>query len=221
MTKRFWSRALAASLALGATTMLAACEDDDLDLVENDAEVYTVALTPLNGSGVTGTATFTVTDDQFAASVEAAGLAPGMVHPQHIHAGSACPTASADANADGFVDVTEGTPAYGGILVPLDSDLSAQMTGDFPTLAASSSTLDYDELASLAAMLDNLRAADPDPDDPIVKLQSGAALAPATRTVVLHGIAGTVDLPESVATIGDTPRNVTLPVACGTIVAAD
>ena len=89
------------------------------------AKTYTVDIAPLNGSGVSGTAELTLMGDQLTVRVYATGLEPDMLHPQHIHGftennrNSTCPPASADMNGDGLVDLGEGLPFYGPVLLPL------------------------------------------------------------------------------------------------------
>lgn len=194
-------------LALVALALvLGACDTNDV--FEDDTLVYRATLAPLNDSGVSGTATFTISDegdleltddDELQVSVTASGL-DDTVHPQHIHAEAECPAPSADDNGDGFVDIAEGNPAYGAILAPLDGQLldAEAQAGTFPEGASISYSqeVDYDDF---------LDAYDLDDD----------ALDLGGRTVVLHGT--TRDLPDTVASMPGLPNETTLPVACGEI----
>lgn len=87
-------------------------------------------LVSLNGSGVTGTARIKVFGDQVSVKIKASGAVPNQVHPQHIHGmedstmPANCPTIADDTNGDGFVDLFEGLPQYGGVVLSLT---------DFPT----------------------------------------------------------------------------------------
>lgn len=137
-----------------------------------------------------------------------------MIHPQHIHAPAAFPPPSGDVNGDGFVDVIEGVPFYGPILVPLDSDLSTQAAGDFPCVHNHGGALQYREATGLDAMLSDLNALDPEPNDAVVKL-GGSPLDLSGRHVVLHGVALDTPLPATVASLGNLPAQLTLPIACG------
>lgn len=105
------------------------------------AKMYTVDIAPLNGSGVSGTAELTLVGDQLTVKVYATGLEPNMVHPQHIHGfiennrNSTCPPASADEDGDGLVELGEGLPFYGPVLLSLtpfptapDGTISFEMT---------------------------------------------------------------------------------------------
>jgi Cu/Zn superoxide dismutase len=177
-------------------------------------------LKPLNdGEGVgpvTGTARITVAGDQLTATVEVAGSEPGTTHLQHVRLGPDCPTSSADANDDGWVDVKEGTNAYGESILPLDGDLASQAGGgaDFP-VANSSGEYAFNRSASLSALQADLNAADPDPNDGVAKM--GGALSLEGRSVVIHGVPADVEMPDTVATLpGSTPQ-ATLPVACGVL----
>lgn len=217
------SRPSIALLALASPLVLGAC-DDDVDVVApDDVETYAAVLTSMNNSGVAGTVELSIANGQtFHAGVDATGLAPDMVHPQHVHFAEACPTLAADANGDGFVDVVEGVPTYGGILIPLDGDLSDQAAGQpegFPTATASGS-IEFDRSVGLDVLLADLTASDPNPNDPVVKLD-GDRLELTTRTVVLHGVAADTELPSSVQSLGTAPATLTLPVACGPVVRID
>jgi len=167
--------------------------------------------------GVTrGKAFFTVKNGEFTAVVSAMGVEPNMIHPQHIHAAASCPPASADVNGDGFVDVIEGVPFYGPILIPLDDNLASQAAGAFPTAVGIQGLLNYTATTSLTALLNDLNAPDPDPTDAVVKL-NGAPLALETRHVVIHGVDAHTPLPPTVASLPGVPAFLTLPVACGEI----
>jgi hypothetical protein len=163
-----------------------------------------------------GKATFTIRNGEVVAMVSAEGLESGMIHPQHIHSAAACPPSSADVNHDGYVDVIEGVPFYGPILIPLDSDIGSQATGTFPTATGVRGILDYVASTPLATLLADLNAPDPDPADAVVKL-NGAPLALETRHVVLHGVDAATALPSTVASLPGLPAYLTLPVACGEI----
>lgn len=163
-----------------------------------------------------GKATFTIRNGEVVAMVSAEGLESGMIHPQHIHSAATCPPASADVNHDGYVDVIEGVPFYGPILIPLDSDIGSQATGSFPTATGVRGILDYVASTPLATLLADLNAPDPNPADAVIKL-NGAPLALETRHVVLHGVDAATPLPSTVASLPGLPAYLTLPVACGEI----
>lgn len=210
---------LAASLVLVLTAL--GCGDDDGPRTTLGQETYRANLVQLNGTGVSGTATFSIdrVADTFTATITASGVAPGALHPQHIHSSTTCPGPAADTNGDGFIDVIEGVPSYGPILIPLDTDLSAQAGGDFP-VGSGAGTVSYSQTTSLSAMLADLNQPDPDPSDAVIKLD-GAPLNLDGRHVVLHGIDTATALPGTVASLGTLPATITLPIACGDIVRID
>lgn len=87
---------------------------------------YSGTLTPLNESGVTGT--FTIEQrgqGQITVMIKATGLeVTPNPHVAHIHGleGSQeamCPTIAQDSDGDGFVELAEGLPVYGPIIIPL------------------------------------------------------------------------------------------------------
>lgn len=183
-------------------------------------QIYRANLSPLNagvdGQGaVSGFAMIMVRGDTITVQVHASGLAAGP-HAMHIHTGTSCPTSAADVNNDGFIDVVEGIPAYGPILVPLDSDLSTQAAGMFPS-PNNGGILHYRASTSLSAMLADLHAPDPNPNDAVVKLAPGEDLNLAMRHIVIHGVAASTALPSTVASLPGAPATATLPVACGAI----
>ena len=57
-----------------------------------------------------GTLAVRVRGDEVTVTINVHAVTPMILHPQYIHAGTICPTASDDANGDGFVDVIEGLP---------------------------------------------------------------------------------------------------------------
>ncbi len=191
-------------LRISALTLLAvvfaACDNG------SQTRTFVADLSALNDSGVSGDVFITVDNDGGVVNVElnATGL-DDTLHAQHVHAvggmKSSCPSASDDANSDGFVDVLEGLPKYGPILLPLDNDISnADANADgFP----SGTTITYNTSADrsgVANAVDN---------DGFLDFQDWA--------IVVHGT--TEDLPATVATIPDSglPNQVTLPVACGAL----
>lgn len=96
--------------------------------------VYKARLDPLNASGVSGIAIFTVRGDVLRSVVAVHGLEPGQVHMQHIHGiidGSlaTCPPPSADSNGDGLISFAEGLPFYGPVLLPLQPYPTANSGG--------------------------------------------------------------------------------------------
>lgn len=169
------------------------------------SQIFRADLEMLNDSGVQGVAMVTVRNGRFYVKVNAHGLESDQVHPQHIHGflegmESTCPTLADDANDDGLIQVGEGAPAYGGILVPLDGNLDvAEGLGDlttFPTADNGGGAVTYKRNISTDGLAIN----------------GGLgfdALSLDDHAIVLHGL--TVD--------GDYVAS--LPVACGTLSAVN
>lgn len=106
-------------------------------LAQRSSETYSVDLESLNNSGATGVAEVTLQGNKLNVNIQATGLEPNKVHPQHIHGftkqnrgqNSVCPPPSAAddlenipeevSNPDEFIGVEEGAPFYGSILLPL------------------------------------------------------------------------------------------------------
>ena len=83
-------------------------------------------LTELNNSGASGTATAVVRKTKIRhIEVHASGLTPDAPHAQHIHYGqqalNECPTLALDSNKDGRLNTVEGVPAYGPVVVSLNT----------------------------------------------------------------------------------------------------
>ena len=165
-----------------------------------DAMVWTTNLKPMNAHAtkraVTGKATFIVKDGMFTAIVDAKGVAPGVPHPQHIHGFTSgkeavCPGPQADDDGDGLVELLEGLPFYGPVLVPLDKDLenTAQQIPLFPT--PEDYDYHYEQTIPLSELYD------------YEGFSPGMDINLAIRTVVVHG-----------AFVNGEYQAV-LPVACG------
>ncbi|MDI3193561.1 CHRD domain-containing protein [Pseudarthrobacter sp. AL07] len=164
-----------------------------------NAGAHTVAGTTYTIPSASGTAVITVNGDDITVTVDVQGVTAGTLHPQHIHAGTTCPNAGDDVNHDSFVDVIEGLPKYGPVLISLDSDLNSFAPSlDFPVADASGS-YHYSEEASKSHLQSELKQ----------------ALKLGDRHVVIHGINPTDPLPTTVASLPGLPAWATLPVACG------
>jgi Ca2+-binding RTX toxin-like protein len=149
---------------------------------------WAVDLTALNNSGVFGSAIVSLGEAEdtpyINVAVLAENLTPDAAHAQHIHgafdedgdpANSRTPTLPDDADGDGFVEVLEGVPAYGDILLPLiDEDGMSPM-------ADARGQLSYIQSFDLTDM-DNLKS-------PVTGNQYDMEdLMPlALREIVLHG----------------------------------
>ena len=117
--------ALITVATLGAGPAVAHEKSDDRK--GNDKRVtLTATLTSLNGSGASGTAKAIVQNKKIKhIEIHATGLTPDAPHAQHIHYGNQalneCPTLAQDSNGDGRINTVEGVPAYGPVVVSLNT----------------------------------------------------------------------------------------------------
>lgn len=116
-------------------------------VVAQNANATTVAradLRALNNSGASGQATLRLSADQrtLTVQIKATGLEQGGVHVSHIHGltnggtavDSVCPTTSDDIDGDRYVELGEGLPKYGPILINFNNvDPDADGRVDFTT----------------------------------------------------------------------------------------
>ncbi|MGK7871272.1 hypothetical protein [Falsiroseomonas sp. E2-1-a20] len=113
-------------------------------------QFYFTKFETLNDSGVSGGALLIVNDgntpndpfdDTLTVVIAATGLEPNQVHLQHIHGEdgtqAVTPPPSADTDGDGFIELAEGLPFYGGILLNLTSPQGSGLEG-FPTAPSGS-----------------------------------------------------------------------------------
>jgi len=176
---------------------------------------YTVDIQPLNGSNVTGNAVLThdTNANTLTVNVNASNLEPNQDHLMHIHgrfdeggaaADSFTPTLADDADGDGFVEVLEGLPQYGDILLPLE------------TQNDSLGTFNYTEMFDLTD--------DSQFSSPVSGAEYEAAdLFPLNfRELVIHGktVATGVGAGTGGSVDGSGGYKATLPVAAGEIVGA-
>lgn len=181
-----------------------------------NAQQYVARLSALNtaaaGGSATGEARFSIKGDSLTITVNASGLPKGITHWQHFHGftdgkQASCPTASADVNHDGIIDVVETGPAAGTTMVPFTTDpVSMDVPhGSYPK-ASADGKLQYRETVSLAAL-----------EKAFAKAFPGQKLDLDRRVVFIHGIPDASQLKSSVASLGPIPAQVTLPIACGPI----
>ena len=115
--------ALLAAATLGAG---AAQAHENRPVKPDKAVMLHAELAELNGSGASGEVTAEVRREKIKhIEVHADGLSPNAPHAQHIHYGKQalheCPTLALDANKDGRLSTVEGVPAYGPVVVSLNT----------------------------------------------------------------------------------------------------
>lgn len=178
--------------------------------------VYVANLLPMNAN-VTGLETsaqarFTIAEDTLTVSIRAQHVSPGIAHWQHFHGFKdgrdlTCPTAAADANHDGIIDLIETEPVSGTTMVPFDDDPAGMqiVRGTYPK-ASADGTYEYKASVSLSA----LKTA-------FAKTFGGQELDLDRRVVIVHGVLPATKLPASVASLGTVSAQITLPIACDKI----
>lgn len=183
-------------------------EQSVASLLRSGEKVFVALLRPMNvqanGGPVRGIAVVKIDGDTVRVITAARGLAPNVMHMQHIHgfptgALAACPSSTDDKDGNGVIDVVEGGAAYGPILIPLDSNLD-DLGGQTYPMASADGTIFYEQRGSLAAL--------------------GSTLGdPETRIIAVHGVAPDTQLPSGTQTAPALgPAVDTLPVACGELV---
>ena len=176
-----------------------------------------------NGSGVTGTARLTATNDGgLRVVIHATGLVPSAPHAQHIHGSTTgghfmCPTMESDTDGDGLLTNEEAAGEYGDVFMSLttNGDASAEsgLAVDRMPVADESGRIDYDRTFS----------ADEVPEGLVEQLSH--------LHVVQHGIdvngngrydtagAGVSTFAENLGVPG-VPEEATDPASCGVVTGA-
>jgi len=168
--------------------------------------------TKVTGLQTVGEAKFVTRGNTLTISVEVKAAPPGITHWQHFHGfkdnhAATCPTEAADMNGDGIIDLIETEPMSGTTMVPFD-DVPVAMDvahGAYPK-ASAAGTYMYRKPVSLKG----LTAA-------FAKVIDDRKLDLDHRVVFIHGVSPDAKLPPSVASLGDIPAQITLPIACGEI----
>lgn len=125
-------RHLSGSFAVGAlVTLVGVAAGLGQPPSAQETQVYRGSLSPVGETGVDGEVMVRQMGETLHVRLNANGLASGT-HAQHIHIGEAC-------------------GSFGGVAVPLDSDLSAGSAGEFPSTEGESSSLTYNQKGSQAS----------------------------------------------------------------------
>lgn len=184
----------------------------------HDSKVtYRAELLPLNAnithSNGAGEVSYTIAGDQLTITVTADGVPPDIEHWQHFHGfaegdqAARCPGAGDDKNADGIIDVTETEPVAGTTMVPFHDDpVSMEVVRDTYPTAGTDGSYSYTQTVSLSAL-----------EESFAPKFGGQQLDLDRRVVFLHGVPESTTLPASVASLGDIPAHITVPIACGEV----
>jgi hypothetical protein len=192
--------------------------------------VLTAHLTELNDSGASGNAFAVVRGETIRAiGIRARGLTPDAPHAQHIHYGeqamNECPTLALDSNGDGRLNTVEGVPAYGPVVVSLNTSgdttpASFLDVSRFPVSTNGS----YNYLRTNIRFTDVAGTGYPGAEGLGTAAQIAEAIRDGEGVVVIHGIDhdgnGTYNVsdPEGVSELDPTlPAEATDPAACGVL----
>ena len=185
-------------------------------------------LTELNGSGASGTATATILNQRIKhIEVNASGLTPNAPHAQHIHYGqqamNECPTLALDSNGDGRLNTVEGVPAYGPVVVSLNT------TGDTtPSSFLDVTRFPVSESGSYNYSRDNIRITKvagtgyPGQGGTGSAKEIAESLREGEGVVVIHGVDyngnGEYDFSSGASELDpNLPAEATDPAACGVL----
>ena len=192
--------------------------------------VLTANLTELNDSGASGKAIAVLRGETIRAiGIRARGLTPDAPHAQHIHYGeqamNECPTLALDSNGDGRLNTVEGVPAYGPVVVSLNTSgdttpASFLDVSRFPISKNGS----YSYLRTNISFTDVAGTGYPGAEGLGTAAQIADAIRNGEGVVVIHGNDydgnGTYNLsdPEGASELDPTlPAEATDPVACGVL----
>jgi hypothetical protein len=219
MSTKYISIALVAVLAAMAGCNGVKKNNGQKTTAQNNQQVvvYEAHLQPLNskvtGMSTTGEARFVIADDTMTVTIDVKDAPPNMQHWQHFHgfkndSMAVSPPSSADRNGDGIIDVAETEPYSGTTMVPFNADPAAMNVGanTYPQAGADSS-YHYEVIIPIA----QLKAG-------FAKVFGDTLLDLDKRVLYIHGVPANTRLPKTVASVGNIPAQITLPIACGQIV---
>ncbi len=183
---------------------------------EPTTQVYEAQIQSLNSNitnlQTSGKARFVIDGDKMHVTIDIKNASPGIEHWQHFHGFpnesiATCATDAEDANEDGIIDVVETETVSGTTMVPFNK-FPAEM--DIPTdtypVADDNGSYRYE----IEIPMGDLESAFAD-------AFGGSGLKLDSRVIYIHGVPSDTKLPETVASLGDIPAHVTLPIACGKI----
>jgi len=210
-----WAMTGLTLLLVSIMLILSSCGSAPKDI---KAQQYQADLKPLNsdvtGYSPEGTANIYIKGDSVVFTVTMAHVPPGIMHLQHLHGfledkEALCPTMAQDTTGDSVLDMVEIEQVVGEALIPLNGDPDA-LNPDAKTfpVADSLGTYSYKATVSMAALKKNLK----DKfgiDKPNFE----------KRVFVIHSIDTSAALPATVQSLPGVPAQVTIPIACGKVVA--
>ena len=180
------------------------------------AEHYVAKLTPLNadkiGTSANGTANLEIVDGKLNVTIDLTGLSPNLMHLQHYHGfidgkDATCPTAAADANGDGYIDLIETEPTSGVTMLPFHAHpATLEIATDTYPVADKSGAAHYTHTDDVATL-----------DKALKEKLKATGLELSKRVIIIHGVPTDTKLPDTVKSLPVVPAQITIPVACGKI----
>lgn len=181
------------------------------------ATKYTAEIKPLNeeviGTSVSGKAELIEDGNTLKIKIEATGTPPNMMHWSHFHGfpdgtKGRIPTKQADTNGDGVIDLPELYAVAGQTMVPFDN---APQDINIPHDNYPHSDENGNWKYEFEVPINDLKAK--------FKEKFGSEdLQLDTRTVLIHGVPESVELPDTVAgTVKEYGPHTTLPIGVGEI----
>jgi hypothetical protein len=184
---------------------------------ESGSAAYVAKIKALNSNltkeHISGQASFVIADGQLNITIVAKGLAPSIMHLQHIHGfkvsgkASSCLGPDADSNGDGIVDLIETHQSSGVTLIPFNAaPTKLKIKSSSYPVANGNGLLTY----QMDVPLDALTSA-------IQNNYDIGELSLEDRVMYIHGVPEGTSLPETVQSLPGVPSLVTVPIACGEI----
>lgn len=176
---------------------------------------YRAPLRPMNPGltepGISGNVHIEIFADELRIRVEASGLAPNMMHLQHLHGSrdgmdAECAPMALKTPADEITDLLD-TRAYSGItLIPLHDDpASLEIKTDTYPVSNRTGAYTYEVTVNWEQMQRAMAE----------KYDMDLETADFGRMVVyVHGVPEGTKLPDTVRSLPGVPAHMTLPVAC-------
>lgn len=181
--------------------------------VWGQAKDYRAPLQPVNPgiteAGLSGEVHFLRHRDELQITIEAEGLAPEVMHMQHLHGSrdgmdATCAPMVTEPGQEDVVDVFDIREYSGITLIPLhENPLSLEIETDTYPVSNRAGNYTYKQTVDWPAL------------EQAMTDHYGIEYLELGRMVVyVHGVAEDKDLPESVRSPADVPAHMTLPVAC-------
>jgi hypothetical protein len=137
---------------------------------------------------------------------------------QGLHMGRRCPDQTDDSNDDYTIDAVEAFRVSGGVLIPLDDDLTSQRVGlgIFPVTDNLGNYI-WSRQVRFESLVADLNEQDINPDDDFIKLPAGKKFDAEGLVVIISGVEDKTILLPTVVGRGRLSPQQSLPIACAVI----